>query len=212
MTSLPGRIETLVRFGILGLNGIATRGLAALARQARKLEISIDGAGNFVPAPLNEIPVPAIDLAAHEDPIPLILASPTFRETVDFFSRNASPTRSLLSIDAQALLHILARNLRPEHVIEIGVFKGATTEAIARALHANGQGTIHAVDPFRSEYIEAVFARWPTDLARRVSFHPRNSVEFFDEMRRGDVRPSLALIDGNHDYPFAAFDIESTAR
>jgi hypothetical protein len=31
-------------------------------------------------------------------------------------------------------------------------------------------------------------------------------------MRRGDVRPSLALIDGNHDYPFAAFDIESTAR
>ena len=212
MATLRGRLETLLRYGALGLDKLAMRGLGAVARHARKIEISIDGTAAFTTAPLTEIPVPSIDVAAHDDPLPLILASPVFRETIDYFSRNAAPSRSLLSVDAQALLHVLARNLRPDHVIEIGVFKGATTEAIARALHANGQGVVHAVDPFRSEYIEAVFAQWPAALARRVSFHPRNSVQFFDEMRRGDIRPSLALIDGNHDYPFAAFDIESAAR
>jgi predicted O-methyltransferase YrrM len=117
-----------------------------------------------------------------------------------------------LSTDAQALLHVLVRNLGADHVIEIGVFKAATTESIARALHANGHGVIHAVDPYRSEYIAAILRRWPPALAAHASFHPCDSVQFFHEMRRGGIRPSLVLIDGNHDYEFAAFDIESAAR
>ena len=71
---------------------------------------------------------------------------------------------------------------------------------------------MHAVDPFRSEYIAAIFQQWPRELAAHVSFHPRDSVQFFDELRRGDIRPALTLVDGNHDYEFAAFDIESAAR
>jgi hypothetical protein len=111
------------------------------------------------------------------------------------------------------LLYALTRNLRPDHVIEIGVFKGATTEAIARALQLNGHGIVHAVDPYRTEYLQALFSRWPAALARHLSFFSRDSVRFFDELRRGGgVRAALALVDGNHDYEFASFDIESAAR
>jgi predicted O-methyltransferase YrrM len=208
--SLP--LETPLRYAMLGINELASRGLRILARQARKLEIRIDGLGSAVFAPLDDIPFPLVDLSQPGDPLPLVLAGSQYREAVDYFARNASPTRSLLTVDAQALLYVLARNLRPEHVIEIGVFKAATTEAIARALHANGSGVVHAVDPYRSEYIAAVFKQWPPALAAHVSFHPRDSVAFFDEIRRSDIRPSLVLIDGNHDYEFAAFDIASAAR
>src|SRR5262249_16649634 len=156
--------------------------------------------------PLEDIPVPRIDLRADTDPIPLVLNDASFSATVEWFGRHASGERSLLSVDAQALLHIFVRNLRPEHVFEIGVFKGATTEAIARALYANGRGVIHAVDPYRSEYIGAIFARWPRALSRHVVFHPLDSVQFFHDVARSGIHPSLVLVDGNHDYEFAAFD------
>src|SRR5580704_16000677 len=180
---MADRIERLLRYGILGVNQLATRALSALASRTRKLEIRLDGIASFAAAPLTDIAFPAVDFAAHDDPLPAILQDPCYRRTVDYFTRNASAARSLLSIDAQALLYIFARNLRPDDVIEIGVFKGATTEAMARALHANGHGTVHAVDPFRTEYIAAIFAQWPAELARHVRFHPRDSVRFFDEMR-----------------------------
>src|ERR1700686_1995788 len=93
--------RTLARFGILRLNGIATRGLSALARQARKLEISIDGIDSFAAAPLTDIPVPSVNLATQDDPLPVIFQDPLHRDTVAYFARHASPTRSLLSIEAQ---------------------------------------------------------------------------------------------------------------
>src|SRR5712672_1857952 len=144
------RLGSLARLGILLVNGIATRGLSALARQARKLEIGIDGSNSFATAGLTDIPVPVIDLTTRDDPLPLIVEDPRHRDTIDYFAKHASPARSLLSIEAQALLHVLVRNLRPEHIVEIGVFKAATTEALARALYANGHGMVHAVDPYRS--------------------------------------------------------------
>ena len=52
----------------------------------------------------------------------------------------------------------------------------------------------------------AVFAAWPAALSQHVSFHPSNSVAFFDEMRRGGINPALALVDGNHDYAIALAD------
>jgi len=117
------RLATLVRYGILGVNALAARGLGALARQARKLEARLDGVGHLEIAPLIDVPVPSVDLAADDDPIPLILRDPRWRDTAAYFAGHASHSRSLLSTDAQALLHVLARNLRADHVIEVGVFK-----------------------------------------------------------------------------------------
>ena len=209
---MPKRLEALIRYGLLLANGAATRALALLAMQASRLQISIDRIGAIDIAPLIDIPVPSIDLAAHDDPVPVILGDPRYRDTVEYFTRHASQERSLLSFDAQALLHVLARNLRPDHIIEVGVFKAATTEALARALYANGRGVIHAIDPFRSEYIAAIFKRWPAPLTAHLKFDARDSVQFFAALRRGDIHASLVFIDGNHDYEFASFDIESAAR
>src|SRR6266545_7158056 len=86
------RLDTLIRYGALGVNHLATRGLGALARQARKLEIRIDGIGSFAAAPLTDIPIPNLDLAAHDDPISLIVHDPRYRDTVDYFARHASRT------------------------------------------------------------------------------------------------------------------------
>ena len=125
---MADRIERLLRYGILGVNQLATRALSALASRTRKLEIGLDGIASFAAAPLTDIAFPAVDFAAHDDPLPAILQDPCYRRTVDYFTRNASAARSLLSIDAQALLYIFARNLRPDDVIEIGVFKGKKDE------------------------------------------------------------------------------------
>jgi predicted O-methyltransferase YrrM len=209
---MPRRLDNLIRYGALRANGAATRILALLATQARNLEARIDGIGSLELAPLIDIPVPRVDLAAHDDPVPLILDDPSYRAAVEYFTRHGSLARSLFSFEGQALLHVLVRNLRPDHVVEIGVFKAVTTEALARALHANGRGVIHAVDPFRSEYIGAILSRWPASLAAHLKFHPRDSVQFFAELRRSDIRPSLVFIDGDHDYEFASFDLESAAR
>jgi hypothetical protein len=105
------------------------------------------------------------------------------------------------------LLYSVVRNLRPADVVEIGVYKASTTEAIARALHASGGGTIHAVDPFRREYIAAIFKQWPPELLERLKFHPISSVEFFAMIENWRIHPSLVFVDGNHEYEFAYFDI-----
>jgi hypothetical protein len=39
-----------------------------------------------------------------------------------------------------------------------------------------------------------------------------NSMAFYDEVRRQDIRPQLIFVDGNHEYEFALFDIQCAAR
>ena len=112
------------------------------------------------------------------------------------------------------LLYSLIRNLRPDHVFEIGAYKAGTTEAICRALfYANGKGIAHAVDPFRREYIAAVLQ---AVAARIISSRPtpRQGIRWrsFGDMERHNIHPALVFVDGNHDYEFAAFDIACGAR
>ena len=57
--------------------------LSALARQARKLEIGIDGPNSFATAGLTDIPVPVIDLTTRDDPLPLIFEDPRYRDTIE---------------------------------------------------------------------------------------------------------------------------------
>src|SRR5215210_8855077 len=204
--------KTWLRYGALKVSQQASRGLRLLNRQARALEILLDGIDTLAVSPETNIPFPSLDLAQIEDPIPAILAHALFRQTDDFFSHNPASRRALVSAHTQALLYTLVRNLKPDHILEIGVYKAATSEALARALQANGRGTLHAVDPFRTEYIQAIFQQWPRELAARLEFHPVNSAAFFSDLENSKIRPSLVLVDGNHDYEFAYFDIVSSAR
>ena len=81
------------------------------------------------------------------------------------FSQIIRPRSVHLSPGKRRLCCIaIIRNLRPDHVFEIGSYKAGTTEALCRALQANGHGLLHTVDPFRGDYIAATIAHWPTEL------------------------------------------------
>ena len=209
---ISGRLNAWLRYGLLGTNALASRGLNTLGRQARILEINLDGLHSLTIAPVVDIPCPHIDLARIDDPIPAILGDPILNQTDGYFAQNPASSRSLVSARTQALIYTIARNLCPDHVIEIGVYKASTTEAVARALHANGKGLVHTVDPFRAEYIAAVFKQWPSELVKHLVVHPTNSVDFFAAIEKEKIRPSIVFVDGNHKYEFAYFDICSAAR
>jgi hypothetical protein len=161
--------------------------------------------------PIEQIAYPNVDLTKR-DPIPAILAAPEFQRTVHWFADNPASARSLVSADTQALLFSMVRNLRPAHVFEIGTFRCGTSEAICRALLANGAGTLHTVDPHGYGSVPGILLKWPRELRKHVRYYPIHSMTFYRRMARLGVSPALAFIDGNHDYEFALFDLHSAAR
>ena len=89
-------------------------------------------------APIIDLPFVEVDLGKINNPIPIIFNDPRFNETIQFFAEAPSATRSLLTPKSQALLYTIIRNLRPTHIVEIGTYKGGTSESMVRALLATG--------------------------------------------------------------------------
>lgn len=84
---------------------------------------------------------------------------------------------------------------------------------LSRSLEANNHGTLHTVSPFDpGERFALAFSQWPEALRRRTIFYPIDSMAFFMQMADQRIHPSVVLVDGNHDFEFAAFDIWSAAR
>src|SRR5713101_6399396 len=83
-----------------------------------------------------DIAWPIVDLDG-DDPIREIVESNEFAACASFFTEVEAAQRAVISPKAQALLFCTARNLKPDHIFEIGTYKASTSEAICRALHAN---------------------------------------------------------------------------
>src|SRR5262249_41475420 len=128
--------------------------------------------------PLSDIVYPHVS-TSERNFIGDIVSHPDFDKTVQFFADNPVIERSLMSPNSQALLFALVRNVRAKNVIEIGTYKAGTSEAICRALHANGDGILHTIDPYSDGAAPGIIACWPAPLQQRVSFYPINSMEFF---------------------------------
>jgi predicted O-methyltransferase YrrM len=179
------------------------------ARLGGQVQESVDRSGV---EPITDVPYPQIDLHRLPDPIPAILKAPEFAETTKYFDQSPGGRRSLLTSLSQALLYTLIRNMRPAHVVEIGTYRGGTAECLSRALQANGLGTLHTVSPYDAERFGPILAQWPEELRRRTRYHPVDSMMFFMQIDQERIRPDLVLVDGHHDYEFANFDIEASAR
>jgi len=163
--------------------------------------------------PTARIPYPVVDLAALRNPLPAILDAPELTVAEEYFLRNPAAARALVSSKSHALLYSLIRNLSPAHVFEIGTYKAASTEAICRALHANGHGTLYTTDPFPPEDVPEILDQWPAELRQHARFLDLESMPFFSEMAKaGGISPDLVFVDGQHDYEYAAFDIACSAR
>jgi len=122
------------------------------------------------------------------------------------------PERSLCRTIDRLLLYHLVRTLRPEHVVEVGTYFAAGSEVLARALWENGRGILHTIDPFGPIRGPALIGRWNESLQHHVRFYPWTSMELFQRLSEQQTLLDLAFIDGNHDFEFALFDLQSAAR
>jgi hypothetical protein len=157
------------------------------------------------------IPFSAIDLSS-DNPIVEILNAPKFSETVATIYETGAAQRGLISAASSALIYTLVRNARPQHVVEIGTYYGGTSEVICQALHENGSGTLHTVAPFEAESVFPIFESWPQELRRHLEFYLMTSMDFYYRLNARGIRPEIALIDGDHSYQAALFDIQSLAK
>jgi predicted O-methyltransferase YrrM len=140
------------------------------------------------------------------------VAAHEFGKTVQWFAQEPTHNRSQLSPESQAILFTMVRNLKPAHAFEIGTFQAGTSEAICRAMQANGSGVLHTTDPFGRAAVPAILLKWPRQLRRHVRFYPLDSMAFFMRMEHMGVQSGLTFVDGRHDYEFAMFDLSMTAR
>src|SRR5215208_26095 len=133
-----------------------------------------------------------------------------FKSAVSYFT--GYPPHSLMGVDNRALLYCLVRALKPANVLEIGTYYAGTTEVLARALWENGSGTIHTVDPFGAQRVPEKMASWPQPLQAIATYYSDNSMEFLSQLRSQGAPLDFVLVDGEHDYEFARFDMEMSAR
>jgi predicted O-methyltransferase YrrM len=146
----------------------------------------------------------------HVSDIAAVMASPEYAAVHAYFS--LYPGRSLMSDHSRAVLYSLVRMMRPQLIAEIGTLHAGTTEVFARALWQNGGGVVHSADPYGGERCPAIIGQWPEELQRHAQYHPKSSMDFFSRMVLESRTFDLLLIDGNHDYEYALFDLQMAAR
>jgi hypothetical protein len=157
------------------------------------------------------IPFPIIDLSS-DNPIPEILNSAKFAETGQAIYKTEAAQRALISAVSAALIYTLVRNVKPQHVVEIGTYDGGTSELICLALHENGSGTLYTAGPFDAERVFPIFDSWPQHLRQHLEFYPMTSMDMYYRLNARGIKPEIAFIDGDHSYQAALFDIQSLAR
>jgi predicted O-methyltransferase YrrM len=132
-----------------------------------------------------------------------------YKKVSQYFS--CYPKKSLIHAGTREFLYHAIRSMHPEWVLEIGSFCCGTSEVMARALWENKNGTLITLDPFGSERCPYIISQWPADLQKHVDFRAKNFMEVQPVLFSEGKRLDLALIDGNHDYEFALFDIMAAA-
>lgn len=133
-----------------------------------------------------------------------------YRQIKEYFADY--PPRSFMYRDSRAVLYTFVRLLRPKIVAEIGTLFAGTAELLARALWENGQGLLYTTDPYGADRCPAIISSWPRQIQTITHYYPLNSMEFFVELDRHHIVPDLVLVDGNHDFEFALFDLMMASR
>jgi hypothetical protein len=70
---------------------------------------------------------------------------------------------------------------------------------------------VHTVSPYDVARFHPIYTRWPEPLRKTLRYYPMDSMSFFMRLDEQKFRPGLVLIDGNHDYEFANFDLQASA-
>jgi predicted O-methyltransferase YrrM len=156
--------------------------------------------------PLKEIAAPT----GNPSDIVNLVSMPAYSDALAYFAEY--PPRSILSDHSRAVIYTLIRTMRPEVVAEVGTMFAGTAEVMARALWENGTGIVHTTDPLGGDRCPQIIASWPQEIQRMTRFYALNSMDFFLHLDRQRVMLDLVLVDGNHDFEFALFDLQMSAR
>ena len=123
------------------------------------------------------------------------------------------PATSRMSGESRAVLYWIIKQSRPRVVAEIGTLFAGTSEVIARAIVENGiAGRFETTDPYGAATCPPIIAQWPEELRAVTTFHALNSMAFLSDASARGVQFDVVLIDGNHDFEFALFDLQMAAR
>jgi len=126
---------------------------------------------------------------------------------------NSYPEYSLISESSRAILYHLLMTIDAMDVLEIGTYKAGTSELLAYALEEKGTGKLTTIDPYGSlTRVPNIISDWPDSLKLFVEYKEVSSALFFDECFGKNLEFDLIFIDGNHEYEFALFDIQASAR
>jgi predicted O-methyltransferase YrrM len=154
---------------------------------------------------VDEIEFPAFRDSTTEN-IKTLLSSAIYNDLIrPYFS--AYPKMSLMTDESRAFVYGLVRMVKPELVAEIGTFYAGTAEIIARALWENGGGILYTTDPYGVERVPTIISQWPVPLQELVHFSPNDSMTFLGNLLQQRKQLDIILIDGNHAFEFASFDL-----
>ena len=211
---VSGGLSRALRIAQLGAVRVAASAANSLHRQAKHLEVRLDGLDKGLDVePITDIAWPSIDLTQCDDPILAVLSSTEFESATRFFADNPASQRSLVSADRRRRYSIpFCAIYAPITYSKSEVTKPGRRRHYAEPLHANSHGLVHTVDPFRADYITATVKHWPPELLKHVRIHSMSSMDFYMEMERQGIHPGVVFVDGNHDYEFALFDIGRAAK
>jgi predicted O-methyltransferase YrrM len=161
---------------------------------------------------------PVVDETEFAAPIPvtmeslnLLLSSPAYVDKIRPYFIDY-PKLSLMWHECRAFIYALVRMSKPEAVAEIGTYFAGTAEVFARALWENGRGVLYTTDPYGAERAPAVICQWPAPLQEMVRFSADDSMMFLGQLARSKTLLDVILIDGNHEYEFASFDLALAAK
>lgn len=109
-----------------------------------------------------------------------------------------------VSLDEALELYTHVRELAPAATIEIGMFTGASTLAILKALEDNGHGEHYVCDPFQSTYAQGAGLRnvHSAGLDGRLHFDE----EFPESAAPRWPEAQFAFIDGSHLFDLTILD------
>jgi predicted O-methyltransferase YrrM len=138
--------------------------------------------------------------------------SPVFRRLIGVYDRHSNAKRALQSDVALALLYHLIVMRQPERVLEIGTYYAGTAEVLAHALWEARSGHLDTIDPYGAERCPPLIATLPAELRERITFWPDSSAVHFDRTMMRGLLYDMVLVDGNHEFEFARFDLECAAR
>jgi len=160
---------------------------------------------------LADLPLPTVpkDMKV-SDLLPDIVGTPEYQEIVRHLTDY--PRRSLTYPQFRALMYVLIRLLRPKSVLEIGTMYAGTAELFSVALMANGSGKVTTIDPFGGTRVPAILDTWSAELRQFVDYRPISSMDLFTDFVGRHIRPDIIFVDGNHQFEYALFDLQSAAR